>query len=165
MKLEDAIKSTKFRDSRHKATLNLLYTSYWLKNQFSQAMKENGLTMEQFNVMRILKGRHPEHLCVKDIASRMIEKSSNVPRIVDRLLEKKLVKRTTSRIDKRETLVQLTPKGIEQLEAANIVIDGISEQVVGVDEAEAAQLSELLEKFRTEGQENLETEIKESQTI
>ncbi|MBS1688227.1 MAG: MarR family transcriptional regulator, partial [Bacteroidetes bacterium] len=52
MKLEEAIKSTKFSDMRHKATLNLMYTSYWLKTHLSGALKEHDLTPEQYNVMR-----------------------------------------------------------------------------------------------------------------
>ncbi len=148
MKLEEAIKSSKFRDTRHKATLNIMYTAYWLKAQISSQMKELGLTSEQFNVMRILKGKYPEQMCVKDIGSRMIEKSSNVPRIVDRLVAKKLVKRSTSKEDKRETLIALTDKGLEHLEASNKVMDRVSAEVIGINEKEAELLNELLEKLR-----------------
>jgi DNA-binding MarR family transcriptional regulator len=148
MKLEDAIKSNKFKDTRHKVTLNILYTAYWLKASISSRMKEEGLTSEQFNVMRILKGKNPEQMCVKDIGSRMIEKSSNVPRIVDRLVAKKLVKRTTSKEDKRETLIALTDKGLQHLEALNKMIDELSEDIIGIDEKEAELLNELLEKLR-----------------
>src|ERR1700679_1785464 len=105
MKIEEALQTSRFRDEQHKATLNLLYTVYWIRTNLSTAMKGNGLTLEQFNVMRILKGKHPEPLCVKDIAGRLIEKSSNVPRILDKLILKKLVKKGVSKADKRETLV------------------------------------------------------------
>ena len=97
MKLEDVLKTNKFNDEVHKATLNILYTSYWMRDNVSSTMKEIGITSEQFNILRILKGKHPEAMCVKDIASRMIEKSSNVPRILDRLVAKELVMRTTSK--------------------------------------------------------------------
>jgi DNA-binding MarR family transcriptional regulator len=153
MKLEDAIKSTKFRDEGHKATLNILYTAWWLKTSFSSSLKELGLTSEQFNVMRILKGKHPEEMCVKDIASRMIEKSSNVPRIVDRLVEKKLVKRTPSLEDKRETLISLTDRGIKYLVEASRIMDEIGHKIIGIDEEEAKQLNNLLEKLRSTDQE------------
>ena len=85
-----------------KAGLNILYTAWWLKTVTSKELKEFGLTHEQYNVLRILKGRHPEQLCVKNIACRMIEKNSNVPRIIDRLELKKLVKRATSAEDKEK---------------------------------------------------------------
>jgi DNA-binding MarR family transcriptional regulator len=148
MKLEDAIKSTKFSDMRHKATLNLMYTAYWLKTHISDTLKELDLTPEQYNVLRILKGKHPEQMCVKDIGTRIIEKSSNVPRIVDRLVVKKLVKRSTSKEDKRETLIALTEKGIEKLLEANKVNDKMSAEILGITDEEAAVLNELLEKMR-----------------
>jgi hypothetical protein len=66
VKLEQAIQSTKFKNEAHKAGLNILYTAWWLKTSFSQALKEYGLTHEQYNVLRILKGKHPEQMCVRD---------------------------------------------------------------------------------------------------
>ena len=148
MKLEEALKSTRFRDERHKATLNIMYTAYWFKSYLSSALKDIDLTVEQYNVMRILKGKHPEQMCVKDIASRLIEKSSNVPRIIDRLVDKKLVKRVTSKEDKRETLISLTEKGIQLLEEANVIVENISNETIGVDNTEAMTLNTLLEKIR-----------------
>ena len=148
VKLEEALKSNRFRDNRHKAALNLMYTAYWLKDQISGTLKEEGFTAEQFNVMRILKGMHPEMMCVRDIASRMIEKSSNVPRIIDRLVVKKFVKRTPSKEDKRETLISLTDMGMQQLAIASKAVEEISEAVIGINEKEAEQLHELLEKLR-----------------
>src|SRR4051812_35528230 len=100
MKLEEAIKSSKFASEKQKSTINLLYSAYWLRNNFSSLLKNEDLTVEQYNAMRILKGMHPEQMCVKEIGSRIIEKSSNVPRIIDKLVAKKLAKRTTSKIDK-----------------------------------------------------------------
>lgn len=148
MKLEEAIKSTKFVDERHKATLNILYSAYWLKTHFSALLKENGLTTEQYNVMRILKGKHPEKMCIKDIGSRMIEQNSNVPRIIDRLLVKKLVKRTTSPADKRETLISLTERGIQQLIISSEAMEQLSAKVFGLTNEDSIKLNELLEKMR-----------------
>lgn len=148
MKLEEAIKTNRFTDERHKATVNILYTAYWLKNLFSTVLKEHGITLEQHNVLRILKGSHPQELCVKDIASRIVEKSSNVPRIIDRLVLKKLVKRSQSKEDKRETLVALTDKGIETIDAARKAIEKVTQEQVPIDEDGSRVLNELLEKIR-----------------
>lgn len=148
MKLEQAIKSTKFKNEMHKAALNILYTAWWLKTIMSKELKEYGLTHEQYNVLRILKGKHPEQMCVRDIASRMIEKNSNVPRIIDRLELKKLAKRSTSSIDKRETVVTITQAGINMLEITTKKINDLFEQTVTVDEASACNLNSLLEKMR-----------------
>ncbi|HRO42197.1 MAG TPA: MarR family transcriptional regulator [Flavipsychrobacter sp.] len=148
MKLQEALKTDRFKDELHKASLNVIYTAYWMKSKMSAVFKEHGLTEEQFNVMRILKGKHPEAMCVRDIASRMLEKNSNVPRIIDRLVAKKLVKRATSKEDRRETLIVLTEKGISHLAVASSAVENLSEEILNLTQSEATQLHELLEKFR-----------------
>lgn len=149
MKLEQAIQSTKFKNEVHKAGLNILYTAWWLKTVMSRELKEFGLTHEQYNVLRILKGKYPDQMCVRDIACRMIEKSSNVPRIIDRLEIKKLVKRSTSALDKRETVITLTQAGITILEASTIVLNRVMDEMMLVNETEALDLNTLLEKVRS----------------
>ncbi len=148
MRLEDAIKSTRFVNEKQKAAINVLYTGYWLRSGYSTTLKNEDLTIEQYNVLRILKGKHPEQMCVKDIASRTIEKSSNVPRILDRLVTKKLARRSPSKEDKRETLVSLTEKGIATLERANELTWAVTSKITGLTEDEATTLSELLDKMR-----------------
>jgi DNA-binding MarR family transcriptional regulator len=149
VKLEQAIQSTKFKNEVHKAGLNILYTAWWLKTVMSRELKEFGLTHEQYNVLRILKGKYPDQMCVRDIACRMIEKSSNVPRIIDRLEIKKLVKRSTSALDKRETVITLTQAGITILEASTVVLNRVMDEMMLVNEAEAFDLNNLLEKVRS----------------
>ena len=148
MKLEQAIQSTKFKSEVQKAVIHILYTAWWLKTMTAKELKEFGLTHEQYNVLRILKGKYPEQMCVKDIASRMIEKNSNVPRIIDRLEIKKLVKRTTSQLDKRETVITITQGGIALLEASTLVIDDKALKDFTMTEEEAVALNLLLEKIR-----------------
>jgi len=148
VKLDQAIQSTRFKNEVHKAGLNILYTAWWLKTVMSRELKEFGLTHEQYNVLRILKGKHPELICVKDIACRMIEKNSNVPRIIDRLEIKKLVKRATSEADKRETVISLTQSGIAVLEASTQRVNAIFDEVMVINEAEAASINQLLERVR-----------------
>jgi hypothetical protein len=97
MKLEQAIQTSRFYSEKHKAVLNILYTAWLLKTTISQELKPFGISHEQYNVLRILKGSAPTAMRVKDIACRMIEKSSNIPRIIDKLEETKLVKRLVSR--------------------------------------------------------------------
>ena len=148
MKLEEAIKSNKFRNEVHKAGLNILYTAWWLKTNMSKELKEYGLTHEQYNVLRILKGKHPEQICVKEIACRMIEKNSNVPRIIDRLEAKKLVKRTASDSDRRETVIVLTPAGINILQHSTDRINKLMDKIILIDEQKAGELNQLLEETR-----------------
>jgi DNA-binding MarR family transcriptional regulator len=148
VKLEEAIKSNKFKNEVHKAGLNILYTAWWLKTLTSKELKEYGLTPEQYNVLRILKGKHPEQMCVRDIAQRMIEKNSNVPRIIDRLELKKLVRRSSSQNDKRETAIALTAAGINMLEIATAKVNRVFENTVAMEESAASTLNKLLEKVR-----------------
>jgi len=114
----------------------------------SKELKKYGLTSEQFNVLRILKGKHPEQMCVRDVVGRMIEKNSNVPRIIDRLELKKLVKRSTSPNDKRETAISLTEAGINILELATGKVNKVFEDTIVMKETSAEALNKLLEEIR-----------------
>jgi DNA-binding MarR family transcriptional regulator len=149
VKLEQAIQSNKFKNEVHKAGLNILYTAWWLKTVMSRELKEFGLTHEQYNVLRILKGKYPNQMCVRDIACRMIEKNSNVPRIIDRLEIKKLVKRATSTFDKRETVISLTQSGLTILETTTIAVNKVMDGTLAVSNEDACTLNMLLEKVRT----------------
>ena len=148
VKLEQAIKSNKFRNEVHKAGLNILYTAWWLKTLMSKELKEYGLTHEQYNVLRILKGKHPEQICVREIACRMIEKNSNIPRIIDRLEIKKLVKRVTSNADKRETVIFLTQAGINILKHSTDRINNKMDESISITEKKSALLNDILEEIR-----------------
>jgi DNA-binding MarR family transcriptional regulator len=148
MKLEEAIKSTTFKSPVQKAVLNVLYTAWWLRTLTNQTLKQHGLTHEQYNVLRILRGNPAEAMCVKDIGSRVIEKSSNLPRIIDRLVIKKLVKRSQGFADKRETLVSLTPAGIKLLADASAGMDSGMEEAIQFSDKDALTLNNLLEALR-----------------
>jgi len=148
VKLEEAIKSNKFKNEVHKAGLNILYTAWWLKTMISKELKKYGLTHEQYNVLRILKGKYPEQMCVRDIARRMIEKNSNVPRIIDKLELKKLVKRNASLNDKRETAIALTTVGINILDIATSKVNKLFADTIVMSESSANTLNYLLEEIR-----------------
>jgi DNA-binding MarR family transcriptional regulator len=150
VKLEDAIQSHNFKDEKQKAGLHILFTAYQLKCIVSSTLKPFDVTAEQYNVLRILKGKHPENMCVKDIAERMIERSSNVPRIIDRLVAKNLVKRTQSKEDKRETVIALTDKGLDLLESSSFKMNDAFEGILQLNNEEAKALNDLLEKVNKE---------------
>lgn len=147
MNLEKAIKTGKFGSEKHKAILNILYRAWAVKSHISQELKPYGISHEQYNVMRILKGSHPKAMRVKDIGSRLIERNSNVPRIIDKLEEKKLVKRLPSPDDNRETLISLTAAGIKLLDASTRTVQPGTIQALSLTEKEAAMLNKLLDKI------------------
>lgn len=149
MTLEQALKMTNFKSQVHKASLNILYTAWLIKTETSTGLKQFDLTHEQYNVLRILKGSHPKSMCVKDIGSRMIERNSNVPRIIDRLVLKKLVKRTNSPVDKRETVINITTAGTVILEASTKILEKRWQSLYKIQEAEAEQLNRLMDKMRS----------------
>ena len=148
VKLEQAIQSEKFETQVQKAGLNVLYTAWWLKTLVSKELKVFGLTHEQYNVLRILKGKYPELMCVRDIGNRMIEKNSNVPRIIDRLERKKFAERSTSLVDKRETVITITETGLKTLNLVSKKIQPMFLNTISLSEEEALELSQLLEKMR-----------------
>ena len=134
MKLEDEIRS-KFRDDYHKALVNLYYTNNVIGEQFFKMLKEFGLAVPQYNVLRILREESPDSVSIGFIKERMLERNSDASRIVDRLYKKKLVERKENKSDRRLKEVQITKKGIDLLG-----------KMVGCEEQEDANLSKLSEK-------------------
>lgn len=147
LKVEEAIKTSGFKNQKQKAAVNIMYTAYQVKSTISNTLKDYALTPEQYNVLRILKGKHPEQMCVKDIAQRLIERSSNVPRILDRLEIKKLVKRAQSGSDKRETVITLSQAGINLLEVATVALEKTNNELSALSDEEILQLNELLDRY------------------
>jgi DNA-binding MarR family transcriptional regulator len=147
MNVQEAIKSSGFKNEKQKAAINIMYTAYEVKSRISRVLKDYGLTPEQYNVLRILKGKYPDQMCVKDVAQRMIERSSNVPRIVDRLELKKLVKRSQSGNDRRETVMVLTQAGINLLDAVSPVLETSHDKISTMSESELGQLNSLLDRY------------------
>jgi DNA-binding MarR family transcriptional regulator len=147
VKIEYELQTGNFRNEQHKATLNILFTAYAIQRDFADKLKPFGITPEQYNVLRILKGKFPQSICVRDIRSRMIERSSNVPRILDRLEGKGYIRRERSESDGRETLVCLTNEGQKFLEKLTGFLEH-EERTLPISEAEAWALNELLDKCR-----------------
>jgi len=150
MKLEDELQTNKFANEGQKAIINILFTSHWLRTRINGYLKPFDLTHEQYNVMRILKGKHPENMCVKDIGARLIEKNSNVPRILDRLERKRLIKRQQSKEDRRETITGLTENGLKLLEETNKSINENMNAMLKIDSKTAGNLNAILETIRKE---------------
>src|SRR5687767_14075837 len=111
MGIEKDIQQQKFRNEYQKAVVNLIYTSNWMRERTSGIIEAEGITPQQFNILRILRGSHPMPLSTLQIRERMLDKMSDTSRIVDRLIAKGLVKKTTCSKDKRLVDVVITEKG------------------------------------------------------
>ncbi|MBU6122388.1 MarR family winged helix-turn-helix transcriptional regulator [Hymenobacter siberiensis] len=149
MRIEDEIKQPIFRNEYQKAHINLIYTAGWLQLRQAAAFKPFGLTSPQFNILRILRGQHPLPATVALLIDRMLDKTSNASRIVDRLEEKKLVTRTVCPANRRAVDIRITKAGLELLDS--IEETGIldSNENAPLNEDEMRQLNDLLDKMRT----------------
>lgn len=148
MKIEDEIKQSRFRDVYQKVAVNLLFTSNWLVGRQHEFFKPFGITTQQFNILRILRGQHPNAISGVEIKSRMLDRNSDISRLLDRLLKKDLVSKCQSENDKRAANVSITQKGLDLLSAIDEKFKEVERNHFNLSEAEAAQLSSLLDKAR-----------------
>jgi DNA-binding MarR family transcriptional regulator len=125
-----------------------MYTYGWVRGQISEILKPRGLTNQQYNVLRILRGSHPDPLSTSDIRERMLDKMSDASRIVDRLCKKELVERRVCATDKRLVDVFITEQGLEQLSQIDALMDAFHGKLQSLTEQEAETLNKLLDKLR-----------------
>ena len=148
MSIEQDIKQTNFKSPYSKAVINVLYTNNWLQSMQVEIFKPFDLTLQQYNVLRILRGQYPNPITVIAIIERMLDKMSNASRLVDKLLAKDLVMRRLCPQDRRAVDVIITEKGLELLEEIDALQSQWESKLHGLSEREALQLSELLDKMR-----------------
>lgn len=114
-RIEEEIRQNGFKSEYQKLLINILYTSKWLEYNHQKALKPFGITPEQFNLLRILRGRHPQPATVQYITERMLDKSSNASRLIDKLVAKGFVERKTCPADRRAVDVTISARGMEIL--------------------------------------------------
>lgn len=150
MKIEDVIKSNVVLNPFKKVMLNIVYTQNRINESFNELLKPYEISSEQFNVLRILRGQkgNPANMCV--IQERMLAKTSNTTRLVDKLLLKELVTRAVCPANRRKIEVSITQKGEELLLKLDSKVNE-HESYFGknLSASELQQLSNLLEKYRT----------------
>jgi MarR family transcriptional regulator, 2-MHQ and catechol-resistance regulon repressor len=150
MGLEQDIRQEKFRSSRHKAMLNILFTYGWIIERIKQFLSKEDITHQQYNILRILRGSAPDPLSTLQIRERMLDKMSDTSRIVDRMVTKGLVKKVVCTKDKRLVDVTITEKGQKLLKRMDLEQDHMEEIMQTLTEEEALALSNLLDKLRGE---------------
>jgi len=146
--LEKEIKQSKFESEQVKANLNLLFTANWLYNKISAELKPFNLTHEQYNILRILKGSHPNSMNQKDILCRMLAPNSNVTLIIKKLVAKKFISVVQSDHDKREYKIDITPAGLGILKEIEATLKNLNEYFDSLSTSEAFHLNALLDKLR-----------------
>ena len=137
--------NSRFENNRVKAMLNIIYTANWINSRQNEFFKGFGISPQQYNILRILKGAG-QPLMVQTIKDRMLERSPNATRLMDKLCAKSYIERLPSELDRRVVRITITQKGIDLLKS--IPNDLNKELLKNLNEEEAELLSNLLDKMR-----------------
>ncbi len=148
MAIEQDIKQSKFRSVYQKLTINLVYTGNWLTHRQLEIFRDYDLTPQQFNVLRILRGHRPDPMTVNAISERMLDKTSNTSRLVDKLLAKRWLQRAVCKSDRRAVDVSITDAGLNKLAKLDPIMNHWEEDLHVLSEEEATLMSKLLDKIR-----------------
>ena len=147
MGIEQDIQQPNFRNEFQKMGINLLFTANWLNEQIGKMLSEEGVTQQQYNILRILRGSATPLSTLK-IRERMLDKMSDTSRIVDRLIAKELVVKNTCEKDKRLVDITLSPKGLILVDQLDRYSDRIDALLKGINESEAKLINQILDKIR-----------------
>ncbi len=148
MKIEDEIKQKKFRNEFHKLAVNLIYTHSWLQYYHKKIFDQFGITSNQFNILRILRGQYPAPASINLIKERMLDKMSDVSRMVDRLVAKGLVERNICPNNRRQVDVIITKCGLKLLSEIDKLNNTFDNIFRNISKKEARQINILLDKLR-----------------
>jgi DNA-binding MarR family transcriptional regulator len=147
MSLEKDINQPRFRSEYQKATVNLIFTYNWMNEQMKGFFENEGLTGQQFNILRILRGAG-QPISTLQIRQRMLDKMSDTSRIVDRLILKGFVKKVVCKTDKRLVDVSITDKGKKILNKLDNREEEMDAIINSISETEAKTLNKILDKLR-----------------
>jgi DNA-binding MarR family transcriptional regulator len=148
MSLEKDIQQlAKFRNEQHKAIVNIIYTYNWLVEKQRSFLENHDVTMQQYNILRILRGSH-KPLSTLQLRQRMLDKMSDTSRIVERLIKKELVKKSVCKSDKRLVDVNITHKGLVLLADMDVYVNRMDSILENLSGEETKELNALLDKAR-----------------
>jgi DNA-binding MarR family transcriptional regulator len=145
---EDIKQKRAFRNEYQKAAVNLMFTHGWLQERLRDAVDSYDITLQQYNVLRILRGSYPDPISTQEIRKRMLDKMSDVSRIVDRLILKNLVTKRVCGSDKRLVDVTISELGLKLLTEMDSLEAQMDETMKNLSEEEATSLNLLLDKLR-----------------
>lgn len=148
MKIEEAIRQSKPMQPLQKALINLMYTYHWHMDRSAELFKPFDMTSQQYNVLRILKGRHPEAMPVGEVKAVLLDKNPDMTRLCDRLVQKGLIQREFNCLNRREVLLQITATGLDLLDTMEPVFKEAAKEWDNLTPEEFETLSDLLDKLR-----------------
>ncbi len=151
MTLADLIQQSHFVSPAQEAILNVVATDSWIDGEMVAALAPHGITQAQYNVLRILRGCHPGHYTCSDIASRLLDRTPDVTRLLERLKARGLIRRQRAEHDRRVVEVEITDEGLALLAALDAPMEAALTCLTRhLTDDELATLSRLLEKLRTD---------------
>lgn len=146
-RIEEEMK-TKFANEKFRMLASIVFTGSWVRNRFAEFIKPYGISPQQFNILRILRGAN-DWLSMQEIRNRMVEKSPNATRLCDKLVEKKLLERVRCEEDRRVVHLKILDQGLQLLKRIDDEDDGSHNKFIdNVTEEEAQLISSLLDKLR-----------------
>lgn len=148
MGLEQDLRQERFDNVYEKMVVNILFTGSWLSNLNASRLKPFGLTPEQYNVLRILRGSHPKPMMLADITSRMIDRNSNATRLVEKLKSKEFVNREICKTNRRQVDISITESGLAVLAKIDEGLEQWLQILKTIPQSEAEQLNNMLDKLR-----------------
>ncbi|MFH2032937.1 MAG: MarR family transcriptional regulator [Bacteroidota bacterium] len=148
MRLEDEIKQKNFRNEYQKLAVNVFFTHGWLTGLHDELFREFEITISQFNILRILRGQHPNPASINLLKERMLDKMSDTSRLVERLRSKGLVKRKICLQDRRRAEVVITDKGLDLLKKIDNLDSKFDDVFKNISEEEAETINDILDKLR-----------------
>lgn len=145
--LEKLITQKTFENENQRGLISLIFVGNWITSRHQQFFKQYGITMQQFNILRILRGQHPQAASINILKERMLDKMSDVSRLVERLRKADLVERKNSEMDRRAVDVRINDKGLELLRTIDAAIAHLDSALQSLNEKEVIQLNKLLDKM------------------
>ncbi len=149
MRIEEEIKQRSFEGEYHKLSINLQFTANWLGSLHARVFRKFGISSQQFNVLRILKGQFPKPSSLILIRERMLDRESNASRLIDKLVDVGLTKRIQCPNDRRQVEITITEKGLRLLDELNPKVQELHTHMYNLNESEAKTLNNLLDKLRS----------------
>jgi DNA-binding MarR family transcriptional regulator len=148
MKLEDEIKQSRFTSAQQKAMVNIIFTANWATAKLRDIIKVHNITLQQYNVLRILRGKYPKAANPGEIKAVMLDKNPDLTRLCDRMSRQGLISRSVDEVNRRKMNICITEKGLKVLEQTDPAFRDLELALVNLKDSEAERLSDLLDKLR-----------------
>jgi DNA-binding MarR family transcriptional regulator len=148
LKIEEEINQSKFSSAPEKAIVNIIYTANFIQDAYKSALKMNGISLPQYNVLRILKGRKDGYATCGDLKDVMLDKNPDVTRLCDKLVEKKLILRNFNKDNRRQILLKISDKGLKMLQDINPYFEALNQVLRDIPDPELLKLSDTLDEIR-----------------